>query len=78
MIPGGLTRYPPLADLLDFAERVGTRPHEAAKKGPCDARQARRNHVTSAAVFEVRYAPRYSHRSRPATLVTLRNAPLMG
>jgi hypothetical protein len=34
--------YPPLAGLFGFALRVWQRGERAAKRGPCDARQARR------------------------------------
>ena len=41
--------YPPLAGLLGFVPRVWQRREQAAKEGPCDARQARRARAAWAA-----------------------------
>jgi hypothetical protein len=75
-IPGGLTDLSSAGGpSLPRRTCVGTRSRQSRQERSCDERQARRNHATSAAAYEVRYAPRAATASGPRHRNASRRAP---
>ncbi len=76
--PVDLPIYPPLVDPFVFAVLALARvPDEAAKKGPCGERLARRNRATSAAARPGALRPSSAATVPDPTSNTPRDAPLM-